>query len=142
MERKISLIKLLRMSDYEANTQFRPEDMERVHGEELRRVAIDNHRKLWYWLCRDTIKKRKKVEKYKFFNHLKLSNVSHQCYLCEYRRRTGILCSECLLDWKKESCTKQRAYYEKWRTTDEKNWIKSAYYAWKIARLKERERDY
>lgn len=142
MDRKISLIKLLKMSDYEANTQFRPEDMERVHGEELRRVAIDNHRKLWYWLCRATIKKRKKVDKYEFFNYLFLSNVTHHCYLCEYKHRTGILCSECLLDWEKKSCTTEKAYYEKWRTADEKNWIESAYYAWKIARLKERERDY
>ena len=108
--------------------------------------TIQRHRDLWTWIYKETIRQRYGVGKEKYFQD-KEHIPDNFCYLCEYdHNMDGDNCSNCLCKWREHkfrftysSCPCNNSYYGKFKRTDNKKWIKRAYYAWRISRLKVRK---
>ena len=105
--------------------------------------TIQRHRDLWTWIYKETIRQRYGVDKVEYFKD-KEHIPDHFCYLCEYdHNMDGDNCSNCLCKWKQLSrigyCPCNNSYYGKFNRTDHKKWIKRAYYAWRISKLKVRK---
>jgi len=109
-------------------------------GDTYREVMIENHRRLWKWIMWRTIIGKWKEAKYNYFTHYDIDNIKENCFLCEYvfQERLG-LCYRCPVKWK--LCGERNSLYKKWYACLSTEWIESAYYAWRISRVREKKEE-
>ena len=111
-------------------------------------IILENHKRLWKWLMKESIKTKTKVSKQSYFyTYYGERNICrNDCFLCEYidkKYKQNILCKKiCPINWginkydnEYYSCI-GGSFYGKWWDCTSKNWIKASYYAWRISRLK------
>lgn len=105
---------------------------------DYREIMIENHRRLWKWIMWRTIIERSKQEKYNYFTHYDIDNIKENCFLCEYVAQEKLgMCINCPVRWR--ICGKRNSLYRKWFRCFNTEWIKSAYYAWRISRVREKK---
>lgn len=108
-----------------------------------RETAIKNHRKMWNWIADETLKQKRIVGKYEYFQFLeiKMNNLDRRpknlCYCCEFANG---LCPRCPIDWGQNDAwcyDISTGLYIKWQK--ELNYKKAAKIARRIAKLPERK---
>ena len=102
-----------------------------------KKECIKNHRIMWNWLADNPDKGKQDWPGWE-----DEGLVRNHCFLCEYTISHNLPCKECLVDWGTipNHCGSYYAPYTQYQKTEDLS--KKAYYARKIANLKERERDY
>lgn len=107
--------------------------------------AIRRHRLMWNWIADETEKQERIITKEDAFEHFNWSEISMNCWCCEYDDLHRDGCHSCPIYWKgghtivAPCCNKETAF-SKWvdaRVTD--NIIDAVKYAREIANLPERE---
>lgn len=108
-----------------------------------REQAIAEHRKMWYWIAEETIKRQEKVHPDEYLNTFfpNRTIMSHG-FCCEYDRQFNNDCAHCPIEWdpdEKDSCCNNYngSFYLGWAYTS--NWQEAAKYARQIAELPERK---
>lgn len=87
-----------------------------------REEAIRNFRKMWQWMAKEGIKRRKFIDKCEYLAEHNLEQMENDCYLCEYVVMTSLmLCHDCPIKWGEhnELCTDYNSLYYHWRNTVE-----------------------
>lgn len=106
--------------------------------------AIRNHRKMWLWIARETIKRNNAVDKWDYFiEHREMSIPCARCYCCEYDSQfTGENdCERCPVLWGIDSCGDKLqcvggTVYNEWRAMQFNNEVvKAAFCSYKISQL-------
>lgn len=71
--------------------------------------AIRLHRLMWLWIAKETLKRKKKVYKFDYFDEMEIpfeDRPQDLCYCCEYDSQKYKVeedfCKHCPLDWKSE----------------------------------------
>lgn len=66
-----------------------------------REEAIRNFRKMWQWMAREGIKRRKIIDKREYLAEHNLDWIANDCYLCSYVEMmcSVVECSCCPVDW-------------------------------------------
>ena len=115
-----------------------PEDFMNLSSpEELKEVMILNHKKMWDWIYKETLKNKQKIYKLDYLNtyYKQIPNeLINNCYLCTYKNILNQNCEDCLVEWETNYCYSLDSVYKKF--TGENNWKKCAKYAKEIRDLK------
>lgn len=107
--------------------------------------AVTLHRRMWRWIGLKTLKEKRCVEKYDWFDKFGLERIKSLCYCCEYAQQiadnSSLSCEACPVDWGVRTCTAPgRGLYDLWcGTVKDGNWQKAGKLALQIAELPERE---
>lgn len=110
-------------------------------GDTYREIMIENHRRLWKWIMWRTIIDRCKEYKSSYFKHYNIDDIEAKCFLCEYVKQERLgLCNNCPMKWKKR-CGEQNSLFQRWYLCGYFSWITSAYYAWRISRVREKKEE-
>ena len=101
--------------------------------------ALENHRKLWNWIADKTMERKRRVEKFEYFEENGIDMILNGCYCCKYDSQFNNLCDHCPIDWGNDNndCCYKNSPYNKW--SFEYDYLKAAQYAREIANLPERE---
>ena len=114
-----------------------------------KRKAIRQHRRMWRWIYRETLKRKRKVAREEYFSENKIEeDIFNNCYCCEFDFEfDNHICRACPLNWGSYvETTKCADKYERndreglwaqWNNT--MNWRKAAKFAKQIAKLPERD---
>lgn len=109
--------------------------------------AIWNHRKMWNWIARECLKRKEVVEKEEYFRYSNKEEIYNYCFLCDYVFYLSNIensndCDMCPLIWNtrnhNDTCI-DALYYDFCKCKRKKEHIKCAFYAIRIANLKERK---
>lgn len=106
--------------------------------------AINEHRKMWKWIARETVIRKEKVMKRDYVKTLpywkrKIIAQYDNCFVCASVKKE---CKDCPLIWlddntnKKERCRNKDSFYCKW--FKEEDWVKAGLYAKMISNLPEK----
>lgn len=98
-----------------------------------KKECIKNHRIMWNWLADNPDKE--KVDWPGWVDYP--GRIRAGCFLCEYTISRDLSCSKCPLDWEYPHCNAWGASFREYKLADD--FSEKAYYARKIANLKERE---
>lgn len=106
-----------------------------------KREAIKEHRKMWLWIARESIKQKRCMTKEEYLSEYNYPEISSRCFCCEYVRENFEHCNMCPVDWiTVTSCMGNGSYYIGWRNaTIKSNYVESAFLAYKISQLPERK---
>lgn len=66
--------------------------------------AVDGFRKQWNWIADETLKQKRRVEKFEYFDEQDIDPHDtpwRDCYLCEFSRSVyiGHQCDKCPIEW-------------------------------------------
>lgn len=104
-----------------------------------KKEAVENHRKMWRWIAKKTLERKRKVWKDEYFEENKLDPTINDCFCCEYASQIiAFDCVKCPINWENKLCT--NSCYADWSDCDSYRYC--AYYADLIANLPERETEY
>lgn len=113
--------------------------------------AIENHRKMWLWIAKKTLKDQFIYTKKDYFNLTDFDEdlPEKQCFCCSYAYNHTIGysdCDKCPIDFGYSDCTHLGSLYLEWVNIVMdyghrylNNWKKAALLAYKISKLPERE---
>ena len=101
-----------------------------------KKEAVENHRKMWWWIARKTLERERKVWKYEYFEENKLYPPINDCFCCEYTSQFKGDCKKCPINWDNTYCL--NSYYVDWSECDY-SYLFCAALADLIANLPERE---
>lgn len=116
--------------------------------------VIEKHRTMWLWIAKETLKRKKKVYKFDYFDEMEIpfeDRPQDLCYCCEYDSQKYKVeedfCKHCPLNWgseidKNDCCNKyelcdSKGLYLQWAR--EGDYKKCAELARDIANLEERK---
>lgn len=65
-----------------------------------KKEAVENHRKMWNWLGKESIKQQRIVKKEEYFRHFKMRPLNNN-FCCQYMCDNGFTtCQNCPINWK------------------------------------------
>lgn len=110
--------------------------------------AIQNHRTMWIWIARESIKRKYAVSKWMYFQETKIKS-SVNCFCCDYvwkHYKDASPMSECenvcpVIWGTPGGCigTSEQSLFDKWCDCTDKEYIKAAFLAYKISQLPARK---
>ena len=110
--------------------------------------AVTLHRRMWRWIGLKTLKEKRCVEKYDWFDKFGLEIICVECYCCEYVTQFSALhcdanmprCRFCPIDWGGTTCLHSaQGVFGRWNCARIKgNWQEAGKLALQIAELPER----
>lgn len=83
-----------------------------------REEAVRNFRKMWQWMAKEGIKRRKIIDKREYFTEHNLERIKNDCYLCSYVDMIHSVekCEYCPVNWGGygEWCIDEGSLYCEW----------------------------
>lgn len=127
--------------------------------------AINEHRTMWRWISKESLKRKKKVSKEDYFKthpnvldfdvrvdpnimHTEIRTyhgIKNNCFLCEYvygkENLNSFFCSDCPLCWPNNFCISifGNGLYNDWVLLDDSDYKKASRLAKEIAELAAKE---
>lgn len=108
--------------------------------------AVDNFRKQWNWIADETLKRKRQVKEFEYFDEqvsVELSIPYNECYLCQFSgvERLVDQCTKCPVEWSgeigncydKDALDDHASLYGRWEMTTD--YIEAANLAREIANL-------
>ena len=106
--------------------------------------AIQEYRKMWEWIAKETKKRKRKVEKSEYTESHKLS-ILYDCWLCEFVEEVPEKCDDCPILFAETKtnvylnfCEQKTSLYRQWTELGDKDWKEAAKLALAIAELPEK----